>query len=163
MPAGAPEIEETPGATTSRSRPSSVLFACSHNSVRSPMAEGLARSLFGKEIFFASAGLRAGETDPFAVAAMEELGLDISRHKPQSFDDLEDMSFDMIVSLSPEAHHRALEFTRSLPLEAVLWRTLDPTAVQGSRETILEAYRGVRDGLSKRIKNAFSWRPMGGV
>jgi protein-tyrosine-phosphatase len=146
-----------------RARPQSVLFACSFNAVRSPMAEALGRRLFGHEIYFASVGLRAGESDPFAGAVMDEIDIDISRHHPQSFDDLEDMNFDLIISLSPEAHHRALEFTRSLALDVLFWRTLDPTAVQGSRETILDAYRGVRDGLRQRILDEFSTRPMGAV
>jgi protein-tyrosine-phosphatase len=146
-----------------RLRPHSVLFACSFNAVRSPMAEGLARQLFPRDIYFASVGLRASELDPFAVAAMEEIGVDISGHKPQSFEDLEDMNFDLIVTLSPEAHHKALEFTRALPVEVVFWRTLDPTAVQGSRESVLAAYREVRESLAKRIGEAFDWRPMGAV
>jgi len=165
MTSGARDASHPPGFIQPRAiqRPQSVLFACSLNSIRSPMAEAIGRGLFGREIFFASAGLRVGETDPFALAVMEEIGVDLGRHKPRSFDDLEDMNFDLIVSLSPEAHHRALEFTRSLPLEAVFWRTLDPTAAQGSRETILDAYRDVRDSLQKRVKDAFSWRPMGDV
>jgi protein-tyrosine-phosphatase len=142
-------------------RPQSILFACSHNAIRSPMAEALARHLFGREIFFASVGLRAGELDGFAVAAMDEKGIDISRHKPRSFDDLEDDSFDLIITLSPEAHHRALEFTRTLAVDVVYWPTLDPTAVHGSREQVLDAYRGVRDGLDKRIKDLLDWRPFG--
>ena len=146
---------------TAPRRPQAVLFACSHNAVRSPMAEALGRHLFGREIFFASAGLRAGELDPFAVAAMDEAGIDISKHKPRSFDDLEDDSFDLIISLSPEAHHRALEYTRTLAVDVVYWPTLDPTAVQGSREQMLDAYRGVRDGLEKRIKDLLGWHPFG--
>lgn len=141
-------------------RPQSVLFACSFNSVRSPMAEGIARQLFGREVYFASVGLRAGELDPFAVSVMDEIGVDISRHRPRTFDDLEDDSFDMIVSLSPEAHHRALEFTRSMAIEARYWPTIDPTAVQGSREQMLEAYRGVRDELDQRIRQLLDWRHM---
>jgi protein-tyrosine-phosphatase len=146
---------------TAPRRPQAVLFACSHNAVRSPMAEALGRHLFGREIFFASAGLRAGELDPFAVAAMDETGIDISKHKPRSFDDLEDDSFDLIISLSPEAHHRALEYTRTLAVDVVYWPTLDPTAVQGSREQMLDAYRGVRDGLEKRIKDLLGWHAFG--
>ncbi len=71
-------------------------------------------------------------------------------------------SFDLIITLSPEAHHRALEFTRTMAVDVVYWPTIDPTAVQGSRETILNAYRGVRESLQKRIKDAFDWQPMGG-
>lgn len=132
-------------------RPQSVLFCCTFNAVRSPMAEAIARYYFGREIYFASAGVKAGELDPFAVAAMDDIGIDISRFHPHTFEDLEDSSFDLIVSLSPEAHHRALEFTRMLAVEVVYWPTIDPSAVQGSREHVLDAYRSVRDGLKQRI------------
>jgi protein-tyrosine-phosphatase len=133
-------------------RPQSVLFACTFNTVRSPMAEALARHYFGREIYFASAGLKRGEPDGFAVAAMEEIGVDITRHKPHTFEDLEDSNFDVIITLSPEAHHRALEFTRTMAVDVIYWPTPDATAAQGSRETVLEAYRDVRDRLAARIK-----------
>ena len=149
----APEVEHK--------RPQSVLFACSMNAVRSPMAEALAKQLFGRDIYFASAGVRAGELDGFAISAMDELGIDISKHKPHTFEDLEDSSFDVIISLSPEAHHRALEFTRTMAVEVIYWPTIDPTAVQGTRENMLDAYRGVRDGLQKKIKEFLEWRPIG--
>lgn len=139
-------------------RPQSVLFACSFNAVRSPMAEALARSEFGKEIFFASAGVRSGELNGFAVAVMQEVGIDISGHVPRTFADLEDMNFDMIVSLSPEAHHTALEFTRTMALDAVYWPTMEPTAVAGSRETKLAAYREVRDVLKRKIGELLATR-----
>jgi protein-tyrosine-phosphatase len=144
-------------------RPSAVLFACSFNAVRSPIAEGLLRLYFGREIYVASAGVKEGETDPFAIAAMEEVGVDITKHKPHTFEDLEDTSFDLIITLSPEAHHKALEFTRTLACDVVYWPTIDPTAVEGSRERKLDAYRDVRDSLSKRIKALLDYRPMGTV
>jgi protein-tyrosine-phosphatase len=137
-------------------RPHAVLFACTQNAVRSPMAEALGRHYFGREIYFASAGLKRGEPDPFAAAAMEEIGIDISRHKPHSFEDLEDSNFDLIVTLSPESHHKALEFTRTMAVDVVYWPTLDATASNGSRETIMEAYRAVRDSLAKRILKLLS-------
>ena len=133
------------------------------NAVRSPMAEAIARHFFGKEIFFASAGVKQGKLDPFVTTVMEEIGIDLQKHKPHTFEDLEDSSYDMIVSLSPEAHHRAVEFTRTDAVDVVYWPTLDPTAIEGSRETMLNAYRGVRDGLVKRIRELFSTRPMGSV
>ena len=133
-------------------RPQSVLFACTHNAVRSPMAEAAGRYFFGKEIFFASAGVKKAELDPFAVAAMEELGIDISRHRPHEFADLEDDSFDLIVTLSPEAHHAALEMTRTMAVDVTYWPTFDPTVVQGSRTQMLDAYRDVRDRLIRQIK-----------
>ncbi len=140
-------------------RPQSILFACTFNAVRSPMAEAIARHFFGHEIFFASAGVRAGELDPFVMVVMEEMAIDLVRFKPQSFADLEDTSFDLIITLSPEAHHTALEFTRTMAVDVVYWPTIDPTVVQGSRETILAAYRNVRDGLEKRILDLLEWRP----
>ena len=150
---------EQPGLARRESihkRPQSVLFACTFNAIRSPMAEALARQAFGRVAWFESAGLRQGELDGFAVAVMAELDIDISRHKPRTFDDLEDTAFDMIISLSPEAHHRALEFTRVMAVEAVYWPTIDPTAVEGGRETILAAYRAVRDGIDRRIRALFA-------
>jgi protein-tyrosine-phosphatase len=134
------------------------LFACSENALRSPMAEAYARHYFGRSVYFASAGVRKGELDPLAVAAMEELGIDISKHRPHTFEDLEDASFDLIVSLSPEAHHKALEFTRTLAVDVVYWPTLDPSAIEGTREHVLNAYRAVRDGLADRIMAFFNPR-----
>ena len=160
MPVGGGAVEEAGAAPLAR-RPSAILFACSFNAIRSPMAEAIGRHLFGRQVHFASAGLRAGELDPFAVAVMDEIGIDISKHKPHAFDDLEDTSFDLIVSLSPEAHHRALEFTRTMAIDVVYWPTIDPSAATGSRDQMLDAYRAVRDNLEKRIKELLDWRAFG--
>jgi protein-tyrosine-phosphatase len=138
-------------------RPQAVLFTCGLNSVRSPMAAALFRHFFGRT-YVGSAGVRKGELDPFAVAAMEEIGLDIAKHKPMTIEELEDwegLNFDLIVTLSPEAHHRALEVTRTLAADVEYWPTADPTAIEGTREQRLDAYRDVRDQLSKRIKDRF--------
>ncbi len=127
------------------------------------MAEAIARHYFGREIYFASAGIKRGDPDPFAIAAMDEVGVDISKHRPHTFEDLEDTNFDLIVTLSPEAHHRALEFTRTMALDVVYWPTPDATAAigAGSRETILQAYRDVRDRLTARIKDHLARGPVG--
>lgn len=138
-----------------RAMPQSILFACSENAVRSPMAEALARKTFGRAVHLGSAGVRPGERDPFVTAVMQEVGLDLGKHRPQTFEDLEDDSFDVIVTLSPEAHHRALEFTRTMAVDVIYWPTADPTAVEGSRTVVLEAYRAVRDGLLTRIGETF--------
>jgi protein-tyrosine-phosphatase len=140
-------------------RPQTVLFACGLNSVRSPMAAGLLGQMFGRSIYIGSAGVRKGELDPFAVAAMEEVGIDISRHKPTTFEELDDwegLNFDLIITLAPEAHHRALELTRTAAVEVEYWPTPDPTAVEGSREQRLDAYRDVRDQLMARIRSRFA-------
>ena len=135
--------------------PSSVLFSCTLNSVRSPMAEAIAKHLFGKQIYFDSVGVRAEDIDGFAIAVMEELGIDLHRHHAKTFDDLEDTSFDLVISLSPEAQHRAVEMTRTMACDVEFWNTMDPSAIEGSRETRLAAYRAVRDGLMERIKARF--------
>ena len=136
-------------------QPGAVLFACSFNAVRSPMAAAIARHLFAGRVFIDSAGARRGELDPFAVAVMDEIGLDISRHRPQTFEDLEDTNFDLIVSLSPEAQHRAIEMTRTMACDVEFWNTFDPTLVDGTRDTMLEAYRQVRDSLMAKMKQRF--------
>lgn len=135
--------------------PGSILFACSHNAIRSPMAEGLMKYLHGRRLYVQSAGVRPTELDPFAVAAMDEIGIDISRHHPHSFEDLEDAYFDLVVSLAPEAQHRAVELTRATATELEFWNTPDPSIVEGSREVRLDAYRAVRDLLLRRIRERF--------
>ncbi len=135
--------------------PGSVLFCCTLNALRSPMAEGLLKVLHNRRVFVDSVGVRAGELDPFAVAVMDEIGIDISRHRSKSFDNLDDTSFDLIISLSPEAHHRALEMTRTMACEVEFWNTFDPSIVEGSREVRLDAYREVRDTLMRRIRERF--------
>ena len=144
-------------------RPQSLLFACSENAVRSPMAEALARQLFGRSLYLASAGVRPGERDPFVTVVMDEMGIDLSKHRPRRFEDLEEDTFDLIVTLSPEAHHRALDFTRTMAVDVIYWPTADPTATEGARHTVLDAYRAVRDGLLTRLKTHFDWRPIGSV
>jgi protein-tyrosine-phosphatase len=135
-----------------------VLFACGLNSVRSPMAESLLHHMFPHALYVKSAGAKKGELDPFAVAVMAELGQDISGHKPTTFEELEDwegLNFDLIITLSPEAHHKAIELTRTLAADVEYWPTADPTAVEGSREQRLDAYRVVRDQLVQKIRERF--------
>jgi protein-tyrosine-phosphatase len=146
------------------SKPQAVLFACGLNAVRSPMAAGLLRQMQGVSLYVRSAGVRKGELDPFAVAAMDEIGIDIAAHRPMTFEELEDwegLSFDLIVTLSPEAHHRALELTRTAAVEVEYWPTPDPTISEGSREQRLEAYRAVRDQLMRQIRRRFTRVPGG--
>jgi protein-tyrosine-phosphatase len=135
--------------------PGAVLFCCTQNAIRSPMAAAMLRQLHGRRIFVDSVGVRAGELDGFAVTAMDEIGLDITKHKPRTFDDLEDSSFDLIISLSPEAQHKAVEMTRTMACEVEFWNTFDPSIIEGSREQRMEAYREVRDGLMRRIRERF--------
>ena len=142
-----PNGEELPGA---------VLFACTLNAVRSPMAAAIMRHLFGRFVYVESAGVRAGDLDPLAVEVMDEIGIEIGKHKPRRFEDLEDSSFDLAITLSPEAHHKAMELTRTSAMEVEYWPTQDATAYEGSREQMLEAYRGVRDELMRKIMARFA-------
>jgi protein-tyrosine-phosphatase len=128
------------------------------NAIRSPMAEGLMKRRFGAKIFVDSCGLRKAEQiDPMAVLVMDELGIDLYRHRPKSFDQLEDDSFDLIISLAPQAHHRAMEYTRHLAVSVEYWPTLDPSAIEGTRDVRLDAYREVRDALDQRIAQRFAF------
>jgi protein-tyrosine-phosphatase len=144
------------GIAFPRDLPAAVLFACGHNSVRSPMAAAIMRHLVGKRVYVASAGVHSGDPDPFAMAVMDEIGIDISRHTPQSLSEMHDSCFDVVITLTPEAHHQALEFTRTMAVDVEYWPTFDPTLTQGSREQILDSYRAVRDGLFQRIKKRFA-------
>jgi protein-tyrosine-phosphatase len=135
--------------------PRSVLFMCGMNAVRSPMAEILARQVLPATIFVASAGVRAGERDPFVDAVLTEEGLSLDHRQPRTIDDLEDNYFDLIVTLAPEAHHAALELTRAMAVEVEYWPTADPTTATGTREQIMAAYRDVRERLKARIGKRF--------
>jgi protein-tyrosine-phosphatase len=149
-------------------QPDAVLFCCNFNQVRSPMAEALMKYFAGTRIFVDSCGLKRSrfdpdiddmEVDPLAAEVMKEIDVDLTRHRCKTFDDLEDDSFDLAVSLTPEAQHRAVELARGRSAEIEYWPTLDPTLVEGSREHRLEAYRQVRDALAARIRGRFAPGP----
>ena len=118
------------------------------------MAEALARHYFGQTLYIQSAGIRKGMVDGFALAVLDEIGIDAKSHKPHTLEELaewEGLNFDLIITLSPEAHHAALELTRTASIEVEYWPTPDPSVVEGSREAKLDAYRAVRDKLSDKI------------
>ena len=154
-------------ADASPSAPGAVLFACNLNRVRSPMAEALLKRLVGTCVFVDSCGLQhadptdedatgdGSEADPFAEAVLAEVGCDLSAHRAKTFDDLEDSSFDLVISLTPEAQDRAVEIARARAADIEYWPTCDPTLVEGSREARLAAYREVRDALAQRIAERF--------
>ncbi|EJJ27316.1 protein-tyrosine-phosphatase [Rhizobium sp. CF142] len=134
-------------------RPGAILFMCGLNVIRSPMAEAIARSILPGNTYIRSAGVRAGERDPFVDVVLEEIGLSLGRRQPQTLEELEDDYFDLIITLSPQAHHAALELTRSSAVDVVYWPTMDPTVVTGTREQILDSYREVRDHLAGLIES----------
>ena len=135
--------------------PSSLLFVCSENALRSPMAEALAKARFGGRVFVDSVGVRDGDIDPLAIAVLEEIGVDVSRHKSKRLDDLMDTSFEVIVTLSPEAQHKAIELTRVTASEVEDWPSPDPSVAVGHRGARLAAYRDLRDYLIRRIAQRF--------
>ena len=129
------EATDTPGAV--KKRPASVLFVCALNSIRSPMAEYLTRDIFGNEIYVESAGVQAGNRDPFVEAVMAEKGIKLGSHMPSTLDELADTYFDLIITLSPVAHHQVLEMTRSQAVDVEYWPTFEPSSVAGNREQVL--------------------------
>lgn len=135
---------------------SSVLFLCDWNMIRSPMAEALMKHRWRRRVFVDSAGVHRGEEiDPFAVSVLAEIGIDASGHRCKALGDVTDFNIDLIVTLSPETHHRAMDMTRTLACEVEYWSTPDPTAVQGHRDLRLEAYRALRDFLIDRLNHRF--------
>jgi protein-tyrosine-phosphatase len=146
--------------------PGAVLFTCNFNRVRSPMAEALFKLMLGRDVFVDSCGLRhaladeddpidAIQADPFVGLVMSEVGYQITHHRTKTFDELEDTSFDLVISLTPESQHRAVELARGRAAEIEYWPTFDPTLVEGSRDVRLGAYRQVRDDLARRIAERF--------
>jgi protein-tyrosine-phosphatase len=135
--------------------PGSVLFACTENRLRSPMAEALMKYLHGGQIYVQSVGVRPSAIDPFVLVVLDEIGIDRSRHRARSFEDLEDDYFDLVISMSPEAQHRAVELTRKSACALEYWPVLDPSLVDGSRAVQLDAYRTLRDDLLRRLLQRF--------
>lgn len=142
---------DEPTVPTPGVRPRSILFMCGMNSIRSPMAEALAKARLPAGTYVASAGVRRGERDPFVDVVLDEVGLTVGRHQPHTLEDLEDDYFDLIVTLAPEAHHAALELTRTDAVDVTYWPTPDPTVATGTREQILGHYREVREHLDRLI------------
>ncbi|MBB4064080.1 arsenate-mycothiol transferase ArsC [Gellertiella hungarica] len=147
-------MDQADGASDRQRVPGAILFMCAMNAIRSPMAEAIAKSLL-PQVYIASAGVRRGDRDPFVDAVLEEIGLSLGKREPQTLEDLEDDYFDLVITLSPEAHHQALELTRSSAVEVIYWPAADPSAVSGSREQVLSAYRDVRDSLERMIRDRF--------
>ena len=145
--------EQKKGGEHSNKAPGAILFMCGLNAIRSPMAEAMARSMLPQGTYIASAGVRAGERNPFVDVVLDEIGLSLGRRQPQTLEELEDDFFDIIITLSPEAHHAALELTRANAIEVIYWPTMDPSATDGTRDQVLDVYREVRDYLLGLIES----------
>ena len=138
-------------------RPDSVLFVCTYNAIRSPMAVALTQKLFGNAIYARSAGVKAGEQDGFLIEVMSEIHMNVSHHHPIAFEDFEERGFDLVVTLSPAAHHLLLDETRTSAAIVEYWPAMDPSLATGNREQRLESYRMLREDLSKMIKQRFHY------
>ncbi len=140
------------------SLPQSILFCCDHNAVRSPMAEGIMKKLYGTDTYVQSVGvINDLEIDGFSIAVCDEIGVELSRHRSRSFDEMErwgdDLSsFDLIVALSPASQRRALELTRLFHLTVEYWPILDPTGIGENREMKLVSYRQTRDQIVSKLR-----------
>jgi protein-tyrosine-phosphatase len=141
--------------------PGSILFMCGQNAIRSPMAEAMTRAMLPNDVFVASAGVVSGVRDPFVEVVLNEKNLSLGKHSPQTLDELEDAFFDLIITLSPEAHHTALELTRTMPVTVEYWPTFDPSGEGETREQKIDAYRAVRDDLQRKIETRFVLNPIG--
>ncbi|WP_417249269.1 low molecular weight phosphatase family protein [Celeribacter sp.] len=142
-------------------RPTSVLFCCDHNAVRSPMAEGLMKKFYGTDIYVQSAGVKNDmDIDGFAIAVCEEMDVELHRHRARSFEDMRDWgddisSYELVVALSPASQRQALELTRYYHLDVVYWPIMDPTGIGTTREQKLDAYRQARDQIIARMTERF--------
>ena len=137
--------------------PQSVLFCCDHNAVRSPMAEGIMKKFYGTGTYVQSVGVMNDlEIDGFAIAVCEELGIELSRHRSRSFDEMQEWgddlsSFDLIIALSPASQRRALDLTRLFHLTVEYWPIMDPTGLGETREAKLASYRQTRDEIVDQL------------
>ena len=141
--------------------PQAVLFCCDHNAVRSPMAEGLMKQLYGQRAYVQSAGVKKDmEIDGFSVAVCAEMGIELSRHRSRSFEEMQDQGddlgqYDLIIALSPASKLQALELTRTSHVTVEFWPIIDPTALGEGREAKLAAYRQARDQIKDRMIERF--------
>lgn len=138
--------------------PKSVLFVCSRNACRSPMAHALAEQHFRRRIYVDSVGLHPGDLDGFSIAVMSELGLDITTHIPKAISDVDPHNFDLVVSLTPESHHQLMEYLKGDAVAVEYWPTFDPSTAKGNRDQILGTYRHVRDQLKAQIERRFNFK-----
>jgi len=129
---------------------SRVLFLCTHNSARSQMAEGLLRHLAGGRFEVYSAGTEATFVKPEAVAAMAELGVDISGQESESLERYLGEPFDFVVTVCDDANEACPVFPGAK--SRLHWSLIDPSRATGSDEERLEVFRRVRDEIRERIE-----------
>ena len=136
--------------------PGTVLFACTHNMIRSPIAEGLTKAMFPNKVFVDSCGIYKGAPDGFVITVMEEIGIDMLSHQPKNFADLENEYFDLIICFSAESYEVAKDFADGKSSEVIYWPVFDAALASDVREERLAAYRQVRDTISDQLNKQFN-------
>jgi arsenate reductase len=146
---------------TKKLSPSSVLFCCDNNSIRSPIAEGLMKKQFGTSIYAQSVGVESDlEIDGFAIAVCKEINVELGRHQVRSFDEMEKLgehmvAFDVIIALSKASYHKVLKIVPDKNIEVVYWPIKDPVFTSERREEKITVYRLIRNQLQALITEAF--------
>ncbi|HEY0212799.1 MAG TPA: low molecular weight phosphatase family protein [Paenirhodobacter sp.] len=141
--------------------PTSVLFCCDHNAIRSPMAEGMMKKFYGRQVYVQSAGVKSDmDVDGFSVAVCAEIGIDLERHRTRSFHELQEWgddlgAFDLVVALSPASQRQALELTRFFHLDVEYWPIMDPSGLGDGRDARLASYRMTRDQIRDNLIKRF--------
>ncbi len=125
------------------------------------MAEGMMKRFYGRAAYVQSAGVKNDmEIDGFTIAVCQEIGIELSRHRSRSFEEMaewgDDLSgFDLVVALSPASQRLALEYTRFFHLDVEYWPILDPTGIGETRDAKLAAHRQARDQIEARMLDRF--------
>ncbi|MGB0908642.1 MAG: low molecular weight phosphatase family protein [Maricaulaceae bacterium] len=135
--------------------PSSILFVCYLNSIRSPIAEGLMKKHFGKDTYVQSAGMAAAELDDLMVAIMSEKGVDMSAHNPRTLANLDDTSFDVAIAFTEAAGDAAKAYFAGQDTQIEVWPLPDPTAGSLDVRAIMNNYRSIRDNIEARLLRRF--------
>ena len=128
-----------------------VLILCTGNSARSQMAEGLLRDIAGDRFEVESAGTIATFVRPQAIAAMAEVGIDISGHRSKSLNEFLDTPFDYVITVCDNANETCPVFPG--PAKRIHWSFDDPADSRGSENEKLEVFRRVRDEIAAKIRD----------
>ena len=137
------------------SKPKSVLFVCTLNSIRSPMAEGLMKQRYSSDIYIQSCGLEAGEFNDLMVAVMKEKGIDMSAHSSRTLESLSDTSFDVAIAFTEDVAGALKAVFDDSDTDIELWPTPDPTADAMDVRAMMNNFRAVRDTIEARIVRKF--------
>ena len=140
--------------------PSSILFVCYLNSIRSPMAEGLMKKRYGRDVYVQSAGMASGELDDIMVSVMAEKGIDMAAHHARTLGDLGDTSFDCVIAFTAAAGEAAKAVFADNDTTVEVWEIPDPTTGSLDVRAMMNNYRAVRDYIDNRLVRHFEKKPI---